>query len=141
MYESIVKNSLFSQQKQKDRVIFIEKSKGIYKIDEKVFFLLFILGTLIPYSQLILWISEVGFTPTQLINEIMASKLSLMAWLDVIIAAICLLLFIWVDSKNNQVSHTWLAVLATLSVGVSSGLPLYLYLRAKAKTKKQKVNS
>lgn len=141
MYASIVKNSLFSQQKQKDRVIFIEKSKGIYKIDEKVFFLLFILGTLIPYSQLILWISEVGFTPTQLISEIMASKLSLMAWLDVIIAAICLLLFIWVDSKNNQVRHTWLAVLATLSVGVSSGLPLYLYLRAKAKTKKQKVNS
>ncbi|MDB2356484.1 DUF2834 domain-containing protein [Pseudoalteromonas sp.] len=42
-----------------------------------------------------------------------------------------LLIFIAVDGKRNKVKYRWLAILGTLSIGVSFGFPLYLYLKEK----------
>lgn len=52
-------------------------------------------------------------------------------WLDVLVAALVLLIFIAVDGKRNKVKYRWLAILGTLSIGVSFGFPLYLYLKEK----------
>ena len=59
----------------------------------------------------------------------MAYPLSQFAWLDVIIAAIALIVFILVDGKRLKVKGRNWAIVATLCVGVSCGLPFYLYLR------------
>ncbi|MDT9658948.1 DUF2834 domain-containing protein, partial [Vibrio vulnificus] len=42
-----------------------------------------------------------------------------------------LLGFIVVDGQRHKVKYRYFAVLGTLSVGVSFGLPLYFYLKEK----------
>jgi hypothetical protein len=49
--------------------------------------------------------------------------------LDVVVSGVTLLFFIVVDGRESKTPHSWLAVLGTLTVGVSFGVPLYLALR------------
>jgi len=48
-----------------------------------------------------------------------------------LVAGIALLGFILVDGQRNQVKYRFFAVVGTLLVGVSFGLPLYLYFKEK----------
>ena len=88
-----------------------------------------IIGTLIPYAAFVPWLLQNGLDLPQFYIEAMANPISIFAWLDVIAAAITLLGFIVHDGQKNQVKWRFIAIVGTLSVGVSCGLPLYLYLR------------
>lgn len=87
------------------------------------------LGVLLPYSAFMPWLVENGVNLGILLMEIMESKISLFAWLDVIISAVVLLVFIWVEGKRTKISNLWLPTIATIAVGVSLGLPLFLFMR------------
>ncbi len=106
----------------------------------RTYLLLTILGIVLPYGALLPWVLEHGLNMTLLIKSITTNSISLMAWLDVIVAAVALLVFISVDGKQHQVKHRYLAVIGTFSVGVSCGLPLYLYLRTRTLYKKNNNN-
>ena len=88
-----------------------------------------VLGVLLPYSQFLPWISEYGLSPLLLVSQIADSNLSSFAWLDVIVSAIVLLTFVNVESRRLGMKHVWAPWVATLTVGVSLGLPLFLLLR------------
>jgi phosphoglycerol transferase MdoB-like AlkP superfamily enzyme len=95
-----------------------------------IFYLgLAIIGTLIPYAAFVPWLLQNGVGIPQFLFEAMANPISIFAWLDVILAAIALIGFIIHDGQKNQVKWRFIAIVGTLSVGVSCGLPLYLYLR------------
>jgi len=96
---------------------------------KRIYLLLTILGFALPLSQFLLWLNEFGFNISLFISTIIEDKLSLFAWLDVIISAVVLILFIIYESKKLSMSKVWLPVVGTLSVGVSFGLPLFLFLR------------
>jgi len=49
--------------------------------------------------------------------------------LDVIVSAVVLGVFVAVDGRRMSMKHLWLPSAATLVVGVSLGLPLFLYMR------------
>lgn len=85
------------------------------------------IGAAVPLYQFFYWVYENGISIPLMIEEISGSRLSLFAWLDVVISAIVLLIFIAVELR--KVRHAWLAIAGTLSIGVSFGLPLYLLLR------------
>ncbi|NVK72655.1 hypothetical protein C0J08_04980 [Marinomonas sp. CT5] len=93
------------------------------------YLVLAILGTLIPYGAFVPWLMQNGIDIPQFFTEMMANPISIFAWLDVFVAAITLLGFILHDGQKNQVKWRYIAIVGTLSVGVSCGLPLYLYLR------------
>lgn len=97
----------------------------------RFYLLLSILGTVVPYGAFVPWIISNGLDFSLLLEEATANPISIFAWLDVVIAAIALLGFIFVDGNRNGVKGRTIAILGTLSVGVSCGLPLYLYLREK----------
>ena len=99
------------------------------KIMKKFYLVFCVLGTVVPYWQLILWISENGFVLNAILPEIANSRLSLFAWLDVIISAIVLFGFIINEGKKSEIRLLLLPFVATLTVGVSLGLPLFLLLR------------
>jgi hypothetical protein len=63
--------------------------------------------------------------------------LSLFAWADVLIAAIVLISFIRIEGNRQSMQNLWVPILATCTVGVSFGLPLFLLMReiSYAKTK------
>ena len=90
-----------------------------------------LVGLILPYMQFIGWLEINGLNLPMAVAEIMGSKLSLFAWLDVIIAVIVLVGFILFESKRLQMRmvYTYYCIVATLTIGVSFGLPLFLLLR------------
>ena len=97
----------------------------------KVYLLLAILGAVLPYGALLPWLFENGLNLQLLWQAITANNISVLAWLDVVIAAVALICFIVTDSNKHQVRDAAFAIIATLTVGVACGLPLYLYLKEK----------
>lgn len=94
-----------------------------------VYLMFSVLGIAIPYGALLPWLLENGLNIGFLLEQAAVNPISIFAWLDVVVAALCLLTFIATDSKTNQVKGVIYPILGTLAVGVSLGLPLYLYIR------------
>jgi hypothetical protein len=88
-----------------------------------------IAGAFVPYSQFVPWVQEHGLDVPLLVNELLSTRIGAFFGLDVVIAAIVLMVFVLRDGPRNGVRHLWLPILATCAIGVSCGLPLYLYLR------------
>lgn len=88
-----------------------------------------IIGTVLPYSQLIPWIGSHGLDFPLFFQELFATRIGAFFGLDVIVSALVLVVFIWCEGRRLVMRHLWLPVLATVLVGVSLGLPLFLYLR------------
>jgi hypothetical protein len=86
-----------------------------------------VLGTVIPYLSFAPWLASNGLHIPLLIGEIAASPVAAFGWLDVAISAITL--FVFAGTRSRSVRYAWLSIVATLLVGVSLRLPLYLFLR------------
>lgn len=97
----------------------------------RFYLVLTLLGILLPYGAFVPWLATNGLDIGLLLSEAVANPISIFAWLDVLVAAVALLGFIVVDGQRHQVKYRYFAVLGTLSIGVSFGLPLYLYLKEK----------
>ncbi len=96
---------------------------------KKAYFLLGILGFFLPLWQFGLWLFEFGFDVPLMFKSIVEDKLSLFAWLDVIVSAIVLIIFIIYEGHKQSMQRLWIPIAGTLCVGVSFGLPLFLFLR------------
>lgn len=88
-----------------------------------------LIGLALPYSRLVPCLAANGLDPALLWGELTPSRLAAFGWLDIIISALALFVFIDTDGRRQQVPWRWLPFLDTLTVGVSLGLPLYLLLR------------
>jgi len=64
-----------------------------------------------------------------LVDELFANRISAFFGLDVIVSSVVLWVLVLVDGRRTGVRHLWAPVAASLAVGVSLGLPLFLYLR------------
>ncbi|MCB1757528.1 MAG: DUF2834 domain-containing protein [Gammaproteobacteria bacterium] len=97
----------------------------------RFYLVLTLLGIALPYAAFLPWLLDNGPDLPALLNAVTANPISIFAWLDVLVSAIALIGFILVDGQRNQVANRIWAIVGTLTVGVSCGLPLYLYLREK----------
>jgi hypothetical protein len=93
--------------------------KGIYLI------LAFVV-LVIPYSQLISFLLESGLNVSLIFHQIVGYRISTFAWLDVIITAIVVIIMVW--NEKDRLTLWWFPIIATLIIGSSCGLPLYMYL-------------
>lgn len=96
-------------------------------MDKRVYLGLAIIGLILPYSQFLLFLIENGLDISMIINEITGYRLSAFAWLDIVVTAIVVILNIL--EEKGKIAQWWLPVAATLIVGPSCGLPLFMYLR------------
>jgi len=94
-----------------------------------VYFALCFLGLILPYWKLVSWVIDHGLNLTLLWQELFATRIGAFFGLDVVVSAIVLFVFIATEGRRVAMSLLWLPILATLLVGVSLGLPLFLYLR------------
>ncbi|WP_260260209.1 DUF2834 domain-containing protein [Vibrio intestinalis] len=97
----------------------------------RFYLVLTFLGILLPYGALVPWLITNGLDIGLLLNDALVNPISIMAWLDVLVGVIALIGFILVDGHRHKVKYRYFAVLGTLSVGVSFGLPMYLYFKEK----------
>ena len=97
------------------------------------YLVLCVLGALLPLSQLVPFVREHGFDGRMMIDQLFSTRMGAFFAMDVLVSAITLIAFIRVEGKRIGLARTWIPIVATLCVGVSLGLPLFLYMR-EAKT-------
>ena len=96
-----------------------------------VYLALFVLGTLLPATQLVPFVRDHGLDVTLLFQQAFSTRGGALFGVDVLVSGLVLWVLVLTDGRMAGVRHRWVPLLASLAIGVSSGLPLYLYLREK----------
>jgi hypothetical protein len=99
--------------------------------------LMCVFGLMLPYGQFISWLGDHGLAVGLLLSQAFEQRIAAFAWFDVLISAVVLLVFMVIEARRIRLHRLWLPVLATLVVGVSLGLPLFLLLREMELEKRQ----
>jgi hypothetical protein len=86
-------------------------------------------GAIVPYSQFVPWAMEHGLDARGFTTELFSTRIGAFFGLDVFIAALVLLAFIRWEGHRLKMTKLWMPMAATVLVGVSCGLPLFLFLR------------
>ncbi len=94
-----------------------------------IYLSLCVVGTVLPYWQFLLWLSEHGLNLELFFHELFINRISTFFGLDVIVSALALLVFIAFESSRHRIRNWWLPALAVFTVGVSLALPMFLYIR------------
>jgi hypothetical protein len=97
-----------------------------------VYLALAFLGAALPLSAFLPWFAQHGLDLPAFAAELFSTRIGAFFGWDVIVSAIVLTLFILVQGRRDHVRHSWIAILATFTIGVSCGLPLFLALRERA---------
>jgi uncharacterized protein DUF2834 len=98
------------------------KPKSIYAA-------LCVVGALLPYSQLVPFLSEHGLNLSLFVEQMFANRIAGFFGWDVIVSSLVLWVLVFSEGRQTGVRHLWAPIAANLLVGVSLGLPLFLYLR------------
>jgi hypothetical protein len=88
-----------------------------------------VVGTLLPLSQFLPFLRDHGVDASLFVQQLFATPVGAFFGLDVLVSAIVLWVFVYFEGRAASIPYRWAPVLATLVVGVSLGLPLFLYLR------------
>jgi hypothetical protein len=97
-----------------------------------IYLCLCVLGTIVPYWQLLPFLRENGMNLPLMIAQLFATPVGAFFGVDVIVSSLVLWVFVLVDGRRAGVKHLWMPIAANLAVGVSLGLPMFLYMRERA---------
>jgi hypothetical protein len=86
-------------------------------------------GTVLPLWQFVPFVRDHGLDPGLFFQQLFANPVSGFFGLDVIVSSVVLWVLVAVEGRRARVPHLWAPIAASLAVGVSLGLPLFLYLR------------
>lgn len=96
---------------------------------KKLYALLCVLGLVLPYYFLVPFLFSNGLDIRLVISQLLGNQISAFFAADVFVSSVVLWVFIYHETRNLRVPRWWLSIVATLTVGVSLGLPLFLWLR------------
>ena len=96
-----------------------------------IYVLLAVAGTILPLSQFVPWVAVHGLDAGRFLADLFANRIGGFFGMDVIVSAVVVLVL--VAREGRGIPGAWVAVPATLLVGVSCGLPLFLALRERAR--------
>jgi predicted exporter len=91
--------------------------------------LLCVIGAGLPYSQFLLFVGQHGLDMSLFVEQLFANRISAFFGLDVIVSAVVLWVMIVTEGRRRGVRRLWVPIAASLIVGVSLGLPLFLYMK------------
>jgi hypothetical protein len=93
------------------------------------YLLLSVLGSLVPLLWFWPWLAVHGLDIGGLVDELFSTRVGGFFGLDVLCSALVLAVFVVAENRRQRIAGSSWALLATVCVGVSAGLPLFLYLR------------
>jgi hypothetical protein len=96
---------------------------------KNVYLILAIVGFIAPYYFFLQMPGENGFDLAQFIQPLFANNLLRGVAMDLTVAVIVFWVYVFAEANKLQMKNAWLYVLATLLVGLSFALPLFLYFR------------
>ncbi|MGB8508438.1 MAG: DUF2834 domain-containing protein [Pyrinomonadaceae bacterium] len=88
-----------------------------------------ILGTILPLSQLFLFLSTSGFNMPLFFEQLFENHVSTFFGMDIIVSSLVLWLFVFAEGRRRGMTKLWVYIICNLLVGVSLALPLFLYFR------------
>jgi hypothetical protein len=95
---------------------------------KNIFLLLAILGFIAPY-YFFLQLSANGFDLPLLMQPLFANNFMKGLAMDLTVSVIVFWVFVFLEANKLRMKNPWLYLLATLLVGMSFALPLFLYFR------------
>ena len=96
---------------------------------KNIFLILAIIGFIVPYYFFLQLPAENGLNLPLLIQPFFANNFMKGAAMDLTISVIVFWIYVFVEANRLQMRNAWVYVLATLLVGLSFALPLFLYFR------------
>jgi len=96
---------------------------------KNIFLLLAIVGFIAPYYFFLQVPVENGLDLPRLLQPLFANNLLRGVAVDLTVSVIVFWVFVFVEATRLQMKHPWVYLLATLLVGLSFALPLFLYFR------------
>ena len=96
-----------------------------------IYLILAIIGAVLPMYYFVSWFEEFGYDLGAMVEAWHVNDATTALTYDLTVAAAALL--VWAIAETIQ-TKAWLnliAIPATICIGVSCGLPLYLYLRSR----------
>jgi hypothetical protein len=88
-----------------------------------------LIGTLLPLSQFVPFLREHGLDVGLFFEQLFSTPVGGFFGMDVFVSALVLWAFVYIEGRRAGMKQLWAPVAASLVVGVSLGLPLFLYLR------------
>ena len=88
-----------------------------------------ILGTILPLSQLVLFLEMHGMDGKVFFEQLFQNHISAFFGMDVIVSSFALWLFVFSEGRRRGMKNLWLYVACNFAVGVSLALPLFLFFR------------
>ena len=94
-----------------------------------IFLSLAILGFVAPYFFFLQVPPESALDLSALIQPLFANNFMKGIGMDLMVSVIVFWVFVFIEANRIQMKSPWLYLLATLLVGLSFALPLFLYFR------------
>ena len=94
-----------------------------------VYITLAAIGLLIPYYFLFRFFRENSFDIPLLIQQLFANNISTFFAIDLVISILVFWVYMFVEANKLRMENSWIYLLASLLVGLSFALPLFLYFR------------
>ena len=94
-----------------------------------VYLALCIVGTVVPYLSFVPWLLDHGLDISLMVDELFANRISAFFGLDVVVSTIVLWVLVNWEGRRVGVKNLWAPVFASLLMGVSAALPLFLFMR------------
>ena len=95
---------------------------------QAIYLMLFILGTVLQYTQFIQFLIEHGLNVSLFFEQLFANPISSFFGINVIASVLVVLTFIAWEGTRLKMRYLWIYFASAL-VGVAVGLPLFLLMR------------
>jgi hypothetical protein len=96
---------------------------------KRVYLILAVAGLVVPYYFLISFLAANGLNLPLLVEQIFGTPGAAFFAADVIVTAVVFWIFLYQETRRLRMSRWWVYVVASLLVGPSFALPLFLYFR------------
>jgi hypothetical protein len=96
---------------------------------KNIYLILAIIGFIAPYYFFIQVPPESALDIPALIQPLFANNFMKGVAMDLMVSVIVFWIYVFMESNKLQMKNPWLYLLATLLVGLSFALPLFLYFR------------
>ena len=94
-----------------------------------LYLILAIAGFILPHYFFISFLAANGLNLSLLIEQLFGTHIAAFFAVDLLITAVVFWVFVYREASRLQMKRAWVYVAATLLIGPSFALPLFLYFR------------
>ncbi len=94
-----------------------------------IYMVLMVLGLVVPYLFFFQFFTANGLNIGLLVQQALVNPVSIAFTVDLVISTVVFWIYVFSEANKLQMRNTWAYVLASLAIGLSFALPLFLYFR------------